>query len=111
MSKEFKAKELTCTECGGTFIWTANDQQFYRERGFTEQPKRCKPCREGRRARYEGLAQAGASSPAQAIDGGRQREDFPVTCAKCGTQTTVPFRPVKGRPVFCRPCFKEVRGN
>jgi CxxC-x17-CxxC domain-containing protein len=28
-----------------------------------------------------------------------------VTCAQCGQQTTVPFYPSQGRPVYCRACF------
>ena len=36
----------------------------------------------------------------------RPREFFPATCAGCGVQTTVPFKPMNGRPVHCRPCFQ-----
>jgi CxxC-x17-CxxC domain-containing protein len=36
----------------------------------------------------------------------RPREFFPATCASCGAQTTVPFKPMNGRPVRCRPCFQ-----
>ena len=39
---------------------------------------------------------------------GRRHE---VTCAECGTLTTVPFRPRAGRPVYCRPCFQNHRGS
>ncbi len=28
-----------------------------------------------------------------------------VMCAQCGAQTTVPFYPSQGRPVYCRSCF------
>ncbi|MFQ5823820.1 MAG: zinc-ribbon domain-containing protein [bacterium] len=41
-------KTLTCVECGQEFIFSADEQQFYSERGFQE-PKRCKPCREKRK--------------------------------------------------------------
>jgi CxxC-x17-CxxC domain-containing protein len=27
-------------------------------------------------------------------------------CSQCGRETTVPFRPTQGRPVFCRQCFQ-----
>jgi CxxC-x17-CxxC domain-containing protein len=32
-----------------------------------------------------------------------------ATCSGCGKQTTVPFRPTQGRPVFCRECFQARR--
>lgn len=38
-------KEMTCTKCGKTFTWTAGEQEFYAERGYSE-PKKCKECRE-----------------------------------------------------------------
>ena len=38
---------------------------------------------------------------------GRRHE---VACAECATPTTVPFRPRAGRPVYCRPCFRNHRG-
>jgi CxxC-x17-CxxC domain-containing protein len=35
----------------------------------------------------------------------RQRIEVSVQCAQCGQQTTVPFYPSQGRPVYCRSCF------
>ncbi|MBI2054911.1 MAG: DNA-directed RNA polymerase [Candidatus Sungbacteria bacterium] len=42
---------------------------------------------------------------------GGDRPKFPATCSKCGKETTVPFQPTEGRPVYCFECFKEVRGD
>ena len=42
-------RELTCVDCGGTFVWTAGEQDFYEEKGFTEPPKRCKSCRQAKK--------------------------------------------------------------
>ncbi len=39
--------------------------------------------------------------------GGGNRKDFKVTCADCGKETTVPFKPTQGKPVLCRDCFKR----
>lgn len=33
----------------------------------------------------------------------------PATCGACGKETTVPFVPTPGRPVFCRDCFSKQR--
>jgi CxxC-x17-CxxC domain-containing protein len=30
---------------------------------------------------------------------------FKATCSNCGDSCEVPFRPVSGKPVFCRKCF------
>lgn len=57
--------ELTCKDCGSSFTWTDNDQQFYKEKGYTE-PKRCKPCREKKkreRMTYEETGGSNNSNP------------------------------------------------
>ena len=38
-------KTLKCEKCGQEFVFTAGEQEFYNEKGFTE-PKKCKPCRD-----------------------------------------------------------------
>ncbi|HOP65911.1 MAG TPA: zinc-ribbon domain-containing protein [Bacilli bacterium] len=46
-------KTLTCANCGKEFVFTAGEQEFYQEKGFSE-PKKCKACREeAKRARNE----------------------------------------------------------
>ena len=42
------------------------------------------------------------------------REMFDATCSECGAETKVPFKPIEGRPVYCRDCYakhKPVRNN
>lgn len=46
---EYKDKVIKCTDCGEVFISTAGEQAFYAEKGFNNEPKRCKPCREKRK--------------------------------------------------------------
>ena len=46
---DFTDKPLVCIDCGTPFVWTAPEQAFYLSKGFTTQPKRCKPCRDYRR--------------------------------------------------------------
>ena len=36
-------------------------------------------------------------------------QSHPAVCTDCGTTTTVPFRPIQGKPVYCRPCFQAYR--
>ena len=47
---EYKDKTIKCLDCGTEFVFTARDQEFYAEKGFTNEPKRCKECRAKRKA-------------------------------------------------------------
>lgn len=50
MEKELKDIEITCKDCGTKFMFTVRDQEFYTEKGFNNQPVRCKACRDKRKA-------------------------------------------------------------
>ncbi len=89
----FEEKILTCQGCGSEFVFSAEEQEFFASRSYTE-PKRCPSCRAARRSERA----AGGSSV-------RTREMFPAVCASCGKETTVPFQPKEGRPVYCRDCY------
>ena len=45
----YSDKTLTCADCGQEFVFTASEQDFYAQRGFTE-PRRCPSCRASRKA-------------------------------------------------------------
>jgi len=107
----FEDKTIECVECGQPFVHSAEDQARYAERGFTNEPKRCRPCREKRKAKTAaGSARGGGGYGASAGGGGRPaRESYEVVCADCGATTTVPFKPTQGRPVYCRDCFQSRR--
>ena len=36
-----------------------------------------------------------------------KREMHKVTCAECGKETEVPFKPDGTRPVYCRDCYQK----
>lgn len=97
----YEDKTIECVDCGQEFVHSAEDQSRYAERGFTNEPKRCRDCREKRKAQGGG---GGRGSR-----GDRQREFHEATCAECGATTTVPFKPTQGRPVYCRDCFQSKR--
>ena len=40
---------LKCKDCGADFVFTAGEQEFYAEKGFTNQPQRCKACRDAKK--------------------------------------------------------------
>ncbi len=46
----YEDKTLVCKECGQEFVFTAGEQEFYAERGFQNEPQRCKACRDARKA-------------------------------------------------------------
>ena len=99
-------KNLTCADCGQEFVFTASEQDFYAQRGFTE-PRRCASCRASRKAaRNEGGGGGGGGYR----DRG-PREMFSATCSNCGKEAQVPFRPTSGKPVYCSDCFRSMRGN
>jgi CxxC-x17-CxxC domain-containing protein len=88
-------REIVCAECGNTFNFSEREQDYYAERNLT-QPKRCKSCRDSRKA---GMSASGGS----AHSGNRER--FEITCSQCGKTDHVPFKPSSGRPVLCGDCF------
>ena len=45
----YEDKTLVCKECGAEFIFSAGEQEFYAERGFQNEPQRCKSCRDARK--------------------------------------------------------------
>ncbi len=69
---------------------------FYAEKGFENEPQRCRDCRTARKEQR-------ANGAALAANGAR--EMFDAVCAQCGEGTTVPFRPRGDRPVYCRTCY------
>jgi hypothetical protein len=42
--------EMQCQDCGNAFWWTAGEQEFFQQRGYAP-PKRCKACRDRKKAR------------------------------------------------------------
>lgn len=46
-------QHLTCADCNHDFLWSAREQDFYREKGFPP-PKRCKDCTRARKERRGG---------------------------------------------------------
>jgi CxxC-x17-CxxC domain-containing protein len=127
-------KTLTCRDCGQSFTFTAGEQAFYQERGFSE-PQRCPACRQARKAQrssggggydsggYGGGGGGGYSSGGYGGGGGYSsgsggggyssgpRQMYPATCSNCGKPTEVPFLPRTDKPVYCRECFQERRGS
>ena len=98
----YEDRTLSCMQCGQSFTFSADDQAYHADKGYTNEPKRCPACRQAKRA--------------QRNDGGGgydrgPREMHPAVCAECGKDTTVPFRPRGDRPVYCDDCFRRQRSS
>ena len=127
----YSDKNLTCADCGQEFVFTASEQDFYAQRGFTE-PRRCPSCRASRKAARGGDGGGGGGYGSYGAGGGYSaggysggggggggggygardrgpREMFSATCSNCGREAQVPFRPTSGKPVYCSDCFRTQR--
>lgn len=109
----FVDKTLVCRDCGGSFTFTAGEQEFYASKGLQNEPVRCPPCRSARKSsraaepeegyiRYGVFASFGGRTP---------RQMHPATCAECGMMTEVPFLPRGDRPVYCSTCYNKMRSE
>jgi CxxC-x17-CxxC domain-containing protein len=134
-------RTLTCRDCGKEFVFTAGEQEFYQQRGFSE-PQRCQDCRAARKTQrgndsyssgggggggyssggYSSGGGGGYSSPrsggySDGNGGGgggyssSPRQLYPAVCSECGKETEVPFNPTPGKPVYCRECFSNRRSE
>jgi len=95
-------RSLACVECGTNFIFTAEDQQYHADKGYSNEPKRCPGCRQNRRSQRDGGFGGGYA-------GSAPRQMFPSVCAGCGKNTEVPFQPRGDRSVYCSDCFSRQR--
>ena len=122
-------KTLTCRDCGAQFVFTAGEQEFYAQKGFTNEPSRCPSCRQARkqasrsggygdrdsyssggygdRDSYSGGGYSARRSGGRGF--GSEREMHSVTCANCGKEARVPFVPRGDKPVYCDDCFQQRR--
>lgn len=92
----YQDEVLVCRDCGEEFTFTASEQEFFAEKGYTNKPIRCKSCRNARKNSEFG-------------DRRQDREMYDAVCASCGKRTKVPFQPRSDRPVYCSDCFSKRR--
>ena len=86
----YEDKTLICKDCGAEFIFSAGEQEFYAEKGFVNEPQRCKECR----AAHKNAIRA-------------NREMHTTVCADCGGVATIPFKPMEGKVYYCSECFAK----
>jgi CxxC-x17-CxxC domain-containing protein len=125
-------RTLTCRDCGQEFTFTAGEQDFYTQRGFSD-PQRCPDCRAQRKTQRNAGGSGGSSYGGGGYSSGGYDNDsgyssggggyrsggggggyssaprqlYSATCSECGKETEVPFNPTPGKPVYCRECFQS----
>ncbi|MHB0914028.1 MAG: zinc-ribbon domain containing protein [Armatimonadota bacterium] len=97
---EYQDKTLNCRDCGAEFTFTAGEQEFHAEKGFTNTPVRCRDCRSRRKTGGGGGGY-----------GGGEREMHTAICSSCGKEARVPFVPRGDKPVYCSDCFQSQRSG
>ena len=110
----FQDKTLTCSDCSKTFTFSAEEQEQFQSRGYTNEPKRCPECRQARKAERYGnggssYGNSGSSYGNSSYGSTPRRQMFPAVCADCGKATEVPFEPSQGRPAYCSDCYRKIR--
>ena len=138
-ANSYADKIITCRDCGMDFSFTSGEQEFYAQKGFTNEPTRCPSCRQARKqgggrssggysdrdsyssggyssgdsygggGGYGGGRRSSGGGGARGGFGGGEREMHSVTCASCGKEAKVPFLPRGDKPVYCDDCFQQQR--
>ena len=106
----YQDETLLCADCGQNFLFNGGEQTFFAEKGFKNKPTRCKDCRQARKVNRTPspdirLAPSSLHSSGSRVD----REMFPASCTVCSNMTQVPFKPIPGKPLYCRNCFPTHR--
>src|ERR1700733_12267436 len=83
-------KSISCRDCNKSFLFSAAEQEFFKNKGLSNEPKRCANCRLLLRSQRQGV------TPEQTAE---------VGCNHCGQPTRVPFQPNGQKPVLCNVCF------
>ena len=128
---QFVDKTITCTDCREQFVHTAAEQEFFRQRGFMNEPKRCRECRrrrksqraQGSRGPSDGRGPPRRSyappppkmqpvavpvAPPEDIEDGQMKV---AICGRCGRDTQLAHTPSPLRPVYCRECYDQWRAE
>lgn len=92
---KFTDKNISCAECGTTFIWDAAEQAFFAKKGFKNTPTKCRACRAKKKITEE-------------LQKSKEKE---VQCGICGKKGTLTSELSVGEEIFCFDCHvKQLAG-
>jgi CxxC-x17-CxxC domain-containing protein len=101
----FVDKSIKCSDCGADFTFSTSEQEFFAEKGYANDPTRCRLCRASQMVHsLVPSTRSGYGQPWQP-----KRQMFAAVCAGCGQAAEILFEPRDGRPVYCRDCYGKVR--
>lgn len=92
----FTERVLRCCDCAGDFVFTIGEQEFFHNKGLTNEPKRCSNCRVVTRLRRSGRSLETLTS---------------AICAKCESSFMLPFKPLGYKPTYCNTCYRVYRAE
>ena len=103
---ETSANEITeekeCIDCNNFFTITEGEANYFVQHELVP-PKRCKPCRAVRKTRNP------TSTPRSHRIAPSLTERVSITCAHCGRDAEVPFKPFPDSPVYCKVCWVGIK--
>ncbi len=88
----YEDKTIICRDCNQSFVFSARDQEFFAQKGFTNTPTRCKDCRNKRKKKEVEAT---------------NRPLFKISCKNCGKEGEMATEPRKPDDVMCSQCFYE----
>jgi len=91
-SNEPCRQTLQCSDCGTSFTFSAEEQDFFATKGYTNEPKRCQLAARQREHSEMALAVVVVSEVRD------PSPDVLSSVAECGVETQVPFEPAKADP-------------
>jgi CxxC-x17-CxxC domain-containing protein len=101
----FVDKSIKCSDCGADFPFSTSEQEFFAEKGYANDPTRCRLCRASEMVHsLVPSTRSGYGQPWQP-----KRQMFAAICAGCGQAADLPFEPRDGSPVYCRDCYAKAR--
>ena len=78
----YSDKQITCSDCGTAFTFSAGEQESFASRGYTNEPKRCPTCRAARKQSTSGNSSFGS--------GGSGNRNYSSARGKCSRRNAPP---------------------
>ena len=103
-------RSLNCVDCGVEFIHSAADQEYYQQKGFVSDPKRCTSCRASRRASRDGGYDVRDIGGPRGYERGDDRQPRVLRGHLLVLRQPGPGpSAAMDRPVYCSDCFRTVK--
>lgn len=88
-------RNIKCVDCGNDFVFTDREQEWYREKGLSHEPRRCKPCRSSRKS--------GGGAPSHGGGGGGHEDRYPGQGPEHSPDHPAPEHPASDLPASDHP--------